>query len=202
MEHYIHQFGYPLIVITMILVGLMGAFPSSKLLYTTCGYLISTGSLSAMTVIFLGALGHSIGNLMQYQLGRYKGEFVFSRWLRISSPQMERFQRAFLQRPIFWLFFGKLVDPIKWVISFIAGTHQTPITVFFPMVLFTSVIWAGVFCYLGYAAGQSIEHFGWIGLLGYLLGIAILFIFTRSMTTKLVDQQLDVTKKRARLKRL
>ena len=127
MDALVTQYGYPLIFATMVSVGILGAVPSSKLLYTACGYLIVEGLLDPLLVVVIGALGHTSGNWVQFQLGRWKGELFFNRWMRVNNEQIARFRKAFLQRPLFWLFFGKLVDPVKWLISFIAGTSRTPL---------------------------------------------------------------------------
>ena len=189
MESYIVQLGYPLICLTMICVGIFGVFPSSKLLYLTCGYLASIDQLDLAIVIPLGAIGHLLGNYTQYIFANYKGLIPFSH-RHVSKDYVLRVQEAFIQRPVIWLFIGKLIDPIKWFICLMAGSTRMPFRQFFPVVLTTSIIWASTFCYLGFTFGKSAEHYGWLGAVSYLLAILVAILFFKSMAGKMIERQL------------
>lgn len=187
--------GYLLIFILMVAVGILGVFPPSKIVYAVSGFLVSQGSLFLLPVIFMGGLGHTIGNWVQYELGRRKGysflEKILERYPLFSIKEIKKVQIVFQKKGAWFFFVGKLLDPIKLFISFCVGFSKMNRALFFLLAFVASLIWAAVFTFLGYYFGESYEQFGYVGVVIVALAAIFMLVFYKYMNSKEVSDLLD-----------
>src|SRR3989339_1298272 len=118
LELIIITFSYLGILLLMITNGFI-ALPSSQFLYLIAGYFAFTGDLNVGLIILIGALGHTIGNFIMYEVARRKGAKYSVKFIkfffRLMDPEKEvkKMEIAFKKRSVFLLFIGKLANPSK-----------------------------------------------------------------------------------------
>lgn len=173
------------------------SFPSSQILYAISGYFAYTGELTISLIIGVGALGHSLGNYILYEIARRRGVKYASKFVKfffqLSDPEREikKFQTVFNKKSIFWLFVGKLVNPIKVFIPIPAGIAEMRRTLFLPIVYVTSAIWASIFTFIGFYFGKSYENFGYIGAIILILAVIVMGYFYKLMNSKEIIEEVD-----------
>lgn len=173
----------------MGLVGVLGIFPPSKLIYILAGYFAFEGHLSLTLVILIGGLGHAVGNQIQYEVGRKKGLDFLKKHHWFPAKEVKKAQIAFSKKGPWFLFVGKLVDPLKLFISLCAGVAKMKRSLFFVIVLVASFIWAGLFAGLGYYFGKSYENFGYLGVFLLLIGVLVISSFYKFMNSEEVMKE-------------
>ncbi len=186
---------YVLLFLLLAAVGILGFFPPSKIIYGVSGFLASQGSLSLFLVIFSGALGHTAGNLVQYEIGRKKGigfmEKILHYYPLFTMKDVKKIQLVFEKKGAWFFLVGKLLDPIKLFISFCVGFSKMNRALFLVLAFIGSIIWAIIFTLLGFYFGKSFEQFGFVGIL--IVGFAAMFLyfFYKYMNSKEIEDLLD-----------
>ena len=188
-EFLIIQLSYIGLFLGMILVGVIGIFPPTKILYPLAGYMAYTGHLSLALIIIIGGIGHSIGNSIQYFAAKFRGKKIIDKFLFFPKEEILRFEIAFKKKSKRWLFFGKLLDPIKLFVCIVAGYTKMKFWVFYPIVLITSIIWAAIFTLIGFYFGKSYENFGIIGAVVLVLAVLFMSLFYKFMNSKEVLEE-------------
>lgn len=178
-EQIIIQFSY-LAIFALITINGVVSFPSSQLIYILAGYFASQGDLNILIVIFVGAIGNTLGNFILYEIARKKGlDYTLGlfKFLKLIEPkkQIKKIELAFKKRGYTFLFIGKLINPIKIFIPIPAAIVNMNKKIFLIIIFITSTIWATIFSNLGFFFGKNIENFSYIGLIMLaLFGVAIL----------------------------
>ena len=178
-EQFIINYGYLSVFVLLFLNGIFGIFPSSKIIYVLAGYYAYSGNLFILLFIFLGALGQTLGNFIQYLIGEKKGlgfSINFLKYLQIKNPKLEikKLEIVFKKKGAHFLFFGKLTT-FKIFISIVAGLTKMNKFIFFIFTFSSSLIFACIWAYIGFFFGKSYEHFGYISI--FILFLAILFFY-------------------------
>lgn len=200
LEEIILTLSYFGIVLLMTSNGII-SFPSSQLLYIIAGYFAFEGNLNIIYVILIGAIGHTLGNFFLYEVSRRKGLKYSIKFIKfffqLSDPEREvkKFQIVFNKKKVFWLFVGKLVNPIKLFISIPAGLAKMPRIQFLIIVYITSAIWASIFTSIGYYFGKSYNNFGFIGAVILIIAVVIMGYFYKLMNKKEVLDELEKEEK-------
>lgn len=195
-EQIIISLSYTGILLLMISNGFI-SFPSSQILYVIAGYFAFTGDLNLILIIAIGALGHTIGNYILYEISRQKGmkySIKFIKYMfQLTDPYKEirKFQITFNKKPLFFLFIGKLVNPIKLFISIPAGIAKMNRALFLIIVYITSAIWASIFTFIGYYFGKSYENFGYIGAVILIIAVLVMSYFYKLMNSNEVLKELE-----------
>jgi alkaline phosphatase len=191
-ETYVFSYSYFAIFIMMILVGFLGVFPPSKLIYLFSGFLVFKGNLNFILVLFSGGLGHAIGNLIQYELARKKGMSFIKKFIsyypHFSMKDVKKIQYLFEKKGVWYLCIGKLLDPIKLIISFFPGLSKMNRMLFFSIVFITSVLWAGIFTTIGYFFGESFKYLGVLGVIIFIIAVVVIYKFYKEMNSKEVNE--------------
>ncbi len=195
-EELIIKFSY-FAIFFLITVNGITSFPSSQIIYVIAGYFAATGHLSLFWIIFIGALGHSTGNWILYEISRRKGLDYSIKFIKFffqfTDPYKEirKFQLAFNKRQVFFLFIGKLVNPIKIFIPIPAGIAKMNRLIFLPIVFITSAIWSSIFVFIGYYFGKSYENFGFVGVGILMVALLVMFYFYKIMNSKEILEQVE-----------
>lgn len=191
-EWFIINFSYLGIFISMIFVGFFGIFPPSKVIYVLSGYFAYKGEFSLFNIILVGALGHTLGNYIQYEFARQKGLNYISKFKLFPKKEILKLQIAFNNHGIWFLFLGKLFDPIKLFISICAGIAKMNRLLFLTVVFLASAIWATVFSYIGFYFGKSYSSFGYIGVFAlFLVGIVVIICFYKFMNSEKIVNMIE-----------
>lgn len=188
-EQIIISLSYLGILLLMTSNGFCG-FPSSQFIYLAAGYFAFEKELSLSLIILIGALGHSIGNLILYEIARKKGlkysvkfiKFFFQ--LQDPELQIKKFQIAFEKKSKFLLFIGKLANPSKIFIPIPAGIIKMNRITYLIITYITSAIWGSIFTFIGFYFGKSYENFGFIGAGLIFVFILVMAYFYKIMNSK------------------
>lgn len=186
---------YFLLFFLLVMVGILGFFPPSKIIYGVAGFLASQGSLNLFFVILSGGLGHTVGNYVQYEIGRRKGlgflEKLLAYYPLFTMKDVTKIQLVFEKKGAWFFLIGKLLDPIKLFISFCVGFSKMNRFLFLVLAFIGSLIWAFLFSILGFYFGKSFEQFGYVGII--IVGLAALFLyfFYKYMNSKEIEDLLD-----------
>lgn len=201
LEQIIITFSYLGILLLMTSNGFI-SIPSSQFLYLIAGYFAFTGDLNLGLIIVVGALGHTIGNYVMYEIARRKGvkysvKFI-KYFFRLMDPEKEikKFEIAFKKRSKFLLFVGKLANPSKIFISIPAGIVKMNRVVFLIIAYITSAIWASIFVFLGYYFGKSYTNFGYIGGVLLIVFVVVMMYFYRLMNSDEVLAEVENKKRK------
>lgn len=170
-EQIIISSSYLGIFLLMIANGVLG-FPSSQVLYIICGFFIFTGDLILMPVIFIGALGNTIGNIIIYELVRRKGLKYIAKWGVFPEKIISKVQNVFIKKGIWFVFIGKLTPALKVFVPISAGIAKMNRISYGVAVAVASTIWTLPFLAIGYYFGKSSDVFSKYALI--LLGFAVL----------------------------
>jgi len=173
------------------------ALPSSQIIYIVTGYFAFQGDLNIFYVILIGALGHSIGNYILYEIAREKGLKYSTKFIKymfaFKDPQKEikKFQTAFNKKSILFLFIGKLANPSKIFIPIPAGIAKMNRVIYLVITYITSAIWASIFVSIGYYFGKSYSNFGYIGAVMLVLFIGVSMYFYKFMNSEEILKDLE-----------
>lgn len=195
LEQVIISLSYAGIFFLMILNGVV-SFPSSQIMYLIAGYFAYAGDLNIFWIVFIGAIGNTIGNVILYEISRKHGlkyvlkvnEFIGFEFFR--KKDISKVERVFEKRGVWFLFVGKLINPIKIIIPIPAGMAKMSRAIFIPIVFVASLIWASVFTYLGFFFGKSYEGLGIYGVVMIVLALTFGFIFYKYMNSDGVVEEL------------
>jgi membrane protein DedA with SNARE-associated domain len=195
-EELILTFSYFAIILLMTSNGFV-TFPSSQLLYIVAGYFVSTGNLSFALVILFGALGHSMGNFILYEVSRRKGVKYALKFFKYMFPVddgsklIKQIDIAFRKKGIFFLFVGKLVNPIKIFIPIPAGISKMNRVLFLLIVFITSAIWATIFTSIGFYFGKSFENFTIYGVVMLAIFLSVTYYFYKYINSDEILKELN-----------
>lgn len=186
----IETFGYIAIFVLMIFNGFL-SFPSSQILYIVAGYFVFTGSLSFVVAAAVGALGNTIGNYVLFDLSRRKGLEYTARFTKIPQREISKLQLVFKKYGAWFLAIGKLLPAIKVFMPIVAGIGAMRVSLFLPIILITSFIWACMFLSIGYFFGKQAEVFGVYSVLLLIIAFVVVGAFYKLMNSKKILAELD-----------
>ena len=182
-EHLIITFSYAGILLLMIANGITG-FPSSQLIYIVSGYFAYKGDISFILAIVLGGIGHSIGNIILYEVSRKKGLSYISKFKIFPKKEIKKVNAVMKQKGLWFLFFGKLINPVKIIIPIPAGISKLNRAIFSSIVLITSLIWSTIFVSIGYFFGKTFDFALYYCIIMIILSFIIVGIFYKYMNSK------------------
>lgn len=184
----ITSFSYTAIFILMITNGVTN-LPSSQLLYLVCGYFVSTGNLLFIPTIMAGALGNTIGNIITFLLVK-KYEHSFARKLLMMDEKTfgkvhGALHVTFINKGMWYIFFGKLIPSVKAFIPIVAGLANTKTKITSFIFLIASLIWATGITSLGYFFGEQITLKSF-AIVSFIVGSVVIFIVYKKVSKKLI----------------
>ncbi len=148
--------GYAGIFALMSANGLI-SFPSSQILYLLAGYLSSLGFFNPALIIFIGALGNTLGNMGLYEITRTRGVNYALSVSLLPQSSFERVSNFLSGRGLWFVFLGKLIPAIKVAVPIAAGLGKTPRVKTGLIFFFSSLLWATFFVYAGLIFGKSTD---------------------------------------------
>lgn len=177
-ETLIVSFGYSAIFLLMITNGVV-SLPSSQFIYVTAGFFIPMGKLELLPVVFVGALGNTVGNIVLYEVSRRKGLMFITRWQMFRDEKIKKLQFAFKQRGSVIIFIGKFLPGVKVVVPVVAGIASMNRIWYATIIMLTSVLWALGLTYFGMYFGRNSGNgrFVWYSSALVLLAIVAIYIF-------------------------
>lgn len=190
LETIIIQFSYVAIFLFLYINGIIG-FPSSQLVYILAGWFVFRGDLNLILILVIGIIAHFLGNITLYELSRINGLKYIKKIdnfcqkyykLKIFAPkEIKKIQLVMKKKGLWYLFFGKLVNPIKLVINIPAGLSKVNRFLFGLIILITSSIWGIIFVSLGYFFGKSFDLAAYYGVIMLIFAVVLIYFFKKSM---------------------
>ncbi|MCC2630808.1 MAG: hypothetical protein K0S38_617 [Candidatus Paceibacter sp.] len=155
------------------------SLPSSQFIYVTAGFFIPMGKLELLPVVFVGALGNTVGNIVLYEVSRRKGLMFITRWQMFRDEKIKKLQFAFKQRGSVIIFIGKFLPGVKVVVPVVAGIASMNRIWYATIIMLTSVLWALGLTYFGMYFGRNSGNgrFVWYSSALVLLAIVAIYIF-------------------------
>jgi membrane-associated protein len=129
--------------------------PGDSLLFVA-GTLAASGQMSVLTLSLTLIAASTLGNLVNYLIGRFFGLKLFA------NPQSKIFRRAYLDRThAFYekhggqtLVLARFMPIVRTFAPFVAGIGNMNLLRFMAYNLLGSVLWVGLFCLAGYGFGN------------------------------------------------
>jgi len=157
----IGAWGYPALLLLLVLNGVGSPIPEDLLLFTA-GYLVYTGTFQWPLALTLSAIGVVTSDVMLYSAGRHVA-WRSTRWSEGQWLSLERLQRAtrwFSRLGHGVIFFARLIPGTRALVFIAAGAHGVPVWSFLRYDLLGAAIWVPVMLVSGYASGGAIGDLG------------------------------------------
>lgn len=152
-------------------------FPSSQFLYIFTGYLSSYGTLSIYLIALFGALGNTIGNIVQYELVRSKGMAFATKHFSIKKESFNSLNSFVEKHGAIYLFIGKLIPGLKVTVPIVAGLTRIDRRVIYIILLGSSLIWAMIFTHIGLLFGTHSTITKWYTVFSLFITLSI-YLYT------------------------
>jgi membrane protein DedA with SNARE-associated domain len=186
----IGDFGYPGIVLLMVLEAVFPPIPS-ELIIPFAGYSAASGALDPVLVVLSASLGSAIGAGFWYGAGRLFGlerlkriADRHGRLLTISSRDIDAADRWFDSYGWTVVFFGRLLPVVRTLISVPAGLTGMPPWLFAAASLAGIALWNSVLVGAGYMLHEHyhlvetwLEPLTWI-VLGAIVAVYLWRVVT------------------------
>jgi membrane-associated protein len=171
-QEIIEQYGYWAVFI--------GTFAEGEAVFVAAAALAAAGLLEPWKVVVVAAIGAFIGHLFFFAIGRWRGMQIINsfEFLRTHHPKANKVLDHYAHWSIFifqYLYGTRIVAAIMF------GCSSIEFWRFFLLQIVNCITWAIVVYtaghFLGIAALEILEHYGFIGLMVVIGAIAIITLF-------------------------
>ena len=204
-EHFINlaerfgQWGYVILFVLILLECQppLGLFVPGESLVLISGFLAGQGVFDLEAAIVTVSLAAILGDTIGFELGRQLGRDWLVRHGRrfgIREPEFERTAGFIARHGGKAAFLSHFMHLLRSVTPFMAGANRMPYRRFVLSNALGCIVWAAVFCTLGYFVGESWTLFEkWIGRAGAVVGgVAILVLVVWRLWRWAVDHEIEL----------
>jgi membrane protein DedA with SNARE-associated domain len=157
---YLERYSYAAIFISCLLDGMIIPAPS-QLLLISAGLMAAHGKMNLYLMLFTAWSGALIGSLLGYLLGYSAGRqwlLHYGRRLRIiNETRFSHIEYYFNHYGGRLIIIARFVDPLRQLISFIAGTVKMPIRHFISYSIIGATLWVGIWGIGSYFLGEHVK---------------------------------------------
>jgi len=189
LESIILQLSYFGVFLLMIANGI-ATLPSSQLLYIIAGYFVSTGFFNLWVLLFVGALGNTIGNIILYEIVRSKGLKYITKFKIFPKREIMKVQVAFKKRGVWFVFIGKLIPALKVLVPIPAGLAKMNRIAYITIIFISSFIWASIFIAIGFFFGKSTTVFKAYLPILFVIALIVIWMFYKYMNSEEVRKEI------------
>ncbi|HME09300.1 MAG TPA: DedA family protein [Bryobacteraceae bacterium] len=154
--HWVATYGY-FAIFALLVTGIVGLPVPDELMLTSCGFLISQGTLHLAPTALAAAGGSICGITCSFLIGRTFGwTFLHSRFgrlLHITDAKIQRVHDWFDRIGHWALMIGYFIPGVRHFTAITAGTTHLEYRSFAAFAYSGAVLWVSTFLFLGY-------HFG------------------------------------------
>jgi len=154
--HWVATYGY-VAIFALLVTGIVGLPVPDELMLTSCGFLISQGTLGLAPTLVAAASGSVCGITCSFLIGRTFGwTFLHSRFGRLLHVTDAKIQRVhdWFDRIGHWaLMIGYFIPGVRHFTAIVAGTTHLEFRSFAAYAYSGAILWISTFLFLGY-------HFG------------------------------------------
>jgi membrane protein DedA with SNARE-associated domain len=160
----LQTYTYPALFGLVLLESLGIPLPGEIALVTAAAF-ASRGSISIVVVIFLAALGASVGGVIGYWIGNRGGLALMGRYggyVGVRQSHIDRVHMFFERNGAKTILFGRFVAVLRTWASVVAGAACMSFRKFVSYNTLSSVVWSIVFGLLGFYFGKDLpllEHY-------------------------------------------
>jgi membrane protein DedA with SNARE-associated domain len=160
----LQTYTYPALLGLVLLESLGIPLPGEIALVTAAAF-ASRGSISVEIVIFLAALGASVGGVLGYWIGNKGGLALMGRYggyVGVRQSHIDRAHMFFERNGAKTILFGRFVAVLRTWASVLAGAACMSFRRFVLYNTLSSIVWAIVFGLLGFYFGKDLpllEHY-------------------------------------------
>jgi membrane protein DedA with SNARE-associated domain len=166
MEHlqwlmpYLERYSYGAIFMSTLLDGLFIPAPS-QLLLISAGLMAARGNMNIYLVLLAAWSGMMVGSFLGYLLGHSAGQ----KWLLHHGKRLKIINPSHLARVEHYfhhygsglmVVFARFIDPLRQLISFIAGALGMPFWQFIFYTLLGTTLWTGIWGIGAYLLGEHV----------------------------------------------
>lgn len=155
----ISDYGYVIVALFIFFEGIAIPFPTDTTIVTAAAF-AAHGRLSVAAVFLISAAATTAGTTVAFVGGR-RGSVFFERHSRKVNPViLERTRRFFDRHGGIAVIVGRFVPVARMLISPLAGLSTMSLARFTVFNSVGALLWAGLFCAVGYFFGQHPPAFG------------------------------------------
>lgn len=158
-SRFIINYGYLAICILIFIqeIGIPNPVPNEVVLLYA-GYLSYTGLLNFSVVILAAVLSDILATSVLYFIFYRFGEYIIKnkpRWFPISVARIKSIEKKIYGKGKFVLFMARMTPFIRGYVTVIAGLVRIKPNIFFPVTVFSTLIWVSVCVIAGWLLGPS-----------------------------------------------
>jgi len=154
----LHTFGYPAVVLFVMLESTGIPFPGETMLLLAAFYAAIDNQLNITIVIACAAVGAIVGDNLGFTVGRTSGKALVEKYrdriFFLRNGRMEKSEQFFKNHGDKTVFLGRFVAVLRAWAAFLAGVNQMPWQRFLLYNAAGGIIWATLFGLIGYYAGR------------------------------------------------
>jgi membrane protein DedA with SNARE-associated domain len=161
MNHLIATWGYWAVALFVLAESFGIPVPGETALIVAGTYAGHTHKLSAWIIFVVAASSAIVGGEIGYVLGRTGGYRLIRRWghkIRIDEGKLRISRYLFDTYGTRVVFLGRFVSVLRTYAAFLAGTSRMQLARFSLANAAAAIVWAGVFSYLSYVAGNTLRR--------------------------------------------
>jgi membrane protein DedA with SNARE-associated domain len=174
LQNALNTFGYPAVVIFVMIESSGIPFPGETMLLLAAFYAGASHQLQIPIVIACAALGAIIGDNIGYLIGRTGGRAIvvrFGKYVFIKPEHLDRAELYFANHGDKTVFFGRFIAVLRAWAAFLAGVNHMHWRTFLFYNAAGGILWAATFGTLGYVAGRYLhDNFAQVERLAGLIG--------------------------------
>lgn len=174
LQNALNTFGYPAVVIFVMIESSGIPFPGETMLLLAAFYAGASHQLQIPIVIACAALGAIIGDNIGYLIGRTGGRAIvvrFGKYVFIKPEHLDRAELYFSNHGDKTVFFGRFIAVLRAWAAFLAGVNHMHWRTFLFYNAAGGILWAATFGTLGYVAGHYLhDNFAQVERLAGLIG--------------------------------
>lgn len=159
-HHLLSQYGYAAVFVLVGLESLGIPLPGETILITAGIYAGTTHRLSIWGIFAVAAAGAIIGDNIGFWIGDKGGYRLlrkYGHYVRADEAKIKVGRYVFDRHGPKVVFFGRFVSVLRTYAAFLAGTLKMEWRRFLPYNAFGGVVWAAIYSFASYAAGNSIN---------------------------------------------
>lgn len=163
LRNLVQSVGWIGVLLAMLVESVNIPLPSELTMPLAGWMLVKEQNLPSAYVLFaalVGAIGNTIGSLINYGIGAWGGRPLvrrYGKWILVTKKDLDRADRWFARWGEAIAFFSRLLPVVRTFISLPAGIVRMNLPKFVIYTFLGSFIWSGALAYLGYVAGKNWE---------------------------------------------
>lgn len=195
LEGLIHQYGYPLISVCIMLESLGLPIPAESLMIAAALYAARTHNLNIFILVPLAAAGAICGDQVGYGIGRWIGYRVLARWGRkigLTNERLELGRFLFRKYGAGIVFVGRFIVILRTCVAVLAGANRMPWLTFLLWNALGGIGWTSLYGFGAYVLGDAVKHIrGPVGIGLAMIGAAALLtaiLFVHRNENRLLEE--------------